>query len=237
MLSLIMKEKFNSIKRDDMIDRMLDTCNGLHMLSDTCANFVISYFDDMYELVKDQLQSNKICAVSGICKNNDWQMESEVLVSQKKHDEFYCAECKQIAKHVHETLIKNVTEAEFKKKLTNICRLTNGLRTECVRVVDQYSHIVYHLLKDNMKPESICLLIGVCHMKRELEVDFADFNNDLQLPLDSVEDPQLPQCFLCKSAFRIVKKLVSKHASNEKVKNAMNHACNKTMKCNSVCCL
>ncbi|KAM8713322.1 hypothetical protein ACLKA7_013610 [Drosophila subpalustris] len=225
LLSLIMKEKFESIKREDMAERMLHSCYSLQVLSETCANIVADYFDDIYDLVKEQLQSNDICAVSGICSDGDWKMESEELKTERKHDEFYCVECKKIVKHVHESLIKNLTEAQFKKMLMGSCALTRSLKTECLRVVDQYSHIIYSMLKSNFDTEGVCLLIGVCDKKTD----------KVQQYLDSDVDSAMPQCLLCKTAFRIAKKIISKHASNDQVKHAMNRACDKLGKVSQKC--
>ncbi|XP_034475774.1 prosaposin-like [Drosophila innubila] len=234
LLSLIMKEKFESVKREDMVERMLHTCYSLEVLSETCVNIVSNYFDDMYDLLKEQLQSNDICAASGICAEDNLATEPEELKSQRKHDEFHYAECKQIAKHLHETLIRNATEAQFKKMLMGVCTLTSNFKSECLKVVDQYSHVIYGMLKNDLNADSVCLLIGVCHKKRELDVDFTNNGNELQT-LVTDEDPQMPQCLLCKTAFRIAKKIISKHASNDQVKDAMNRACNKLGKVSKKC--
>ncbi|KAL7738092.1 hypothetical protein ACLKA6_006441 [Drosophila palustris] len=220
-----MKEKFESIKREDMAEQMLHSCYSLQVLSETCANIVTDHFDDIYDLVKEQLQSNDICAVSGICSDGDLKMESEELQYARKHDEFYCVECKKIVKHVHESLIKNLTEAQFKKMLMGSCTLTRSLKTECLRVVDQYSHVIYSMLKSNFDTEGVCLLIGVCDKKTD----------EVQQYLESDVDSAMPQCLLCKTAFRIVKKIISKYVSNDQVKHAMNRACDKLGKVSQKC--
>lgn len=49
--------------------------------------------------------------------------------------------------------------------------------------------------------------------------------NEVDLVIGEVQVTS-PQCLACKTAFRAVKKLVRSHISNEKLKSAMNKACN-----------
>ncbi|KAM8713324.1 hypothetical protein ACLKA7_013611 [Drosophila subpalustris] len=245
-LSLILKEKFESIKREDMAERMLHSCYSLQVLSETCANIVTDYFDDIYDLVKEQLQSNDICAVSGICSDGDLKMESDELQYARKHDEFYCVECKKIVKHVHESLIKTLTEAQFKKMMMGSCTLTRNFKAECRRVVDQYSHIIYNTLINDLNTEGVCLLIGVCHDKRKEDMDLS---NELQLSLENDNDkfelemPQPvieeyskvhPKCNICKASLNAVKQML-KHGDKDEIKKALSQVCHKIGKLHHIC--
>ncbi|EDW60734.2 uncharacterized protein [Drosophila virilis] len=235
LLMLAYKKEFDSTTRADMIEKLLHTCYSLHSLSDTCANIVSNYFDDFYELAKQHLQSNDICQVVSMCANAESTPEA-LAPPAIKSDQFYCGQCKQLVQHLRESLLHNTTEAQFRQKLDGYCKKTRGFKNECLTVVDQFYHIIYSILKSKLDADSVCSFINVCHEHKKLQeetesLQLIDTNDELE---SSIE-PQLPQCFACKSAFRIVKKLIRSNISNEKLKNAMNQACNKVGKLSNKC--
>lgn len=235
LVMLAYKKEFESTTRADMIEKLLHTCYSLNRLSDTCANIVSNYFDDFYELAKQHLQSNDICQVASICANAE--SEPEALAPPAiKSDQFYCGQCKQLVQHLRESLLHNTTEAQFRQKLDGYCKKTRGFKNECLTVVDQFYHVIYSILKSQLDAESVCSFINVCREHKKLQGETESlYLIDSNDGLESSIKLQLPQCFVCKSAFRIVKKLIRSHISNEKIKNAMNLACNKLGKLSNKC--
>ncbi|XP_064537869.1 uncharacterized protein LOC135428012 [Drosophila montana] len=235
LLMLAYKEEFESTTRGDMIENLLHTCYSLYSLSDTCANIVSNYFDDFYELAKQHLQSNDICQAVSICTNTETEPEA-VAPPAIKSDQFYCGQCKQLVQHLRETLLQNTTEAQFKQKLEGYCKKTRGFKIECLTVVDQFYHVIYSFLKSQLDAEGVCSFINVCREHKKLQGETGSLNLvDSNDGLESSIEPQLPLCFVCKSAFRIAKSLVRSHVSNEKLKNAMNCGCNKLGKLSNKC--
>lgn len=229
-LALTVHENFNSNSRESMVEQLLNSCYSLDNLSDACTYVVVNYFDDIYKLWKQQFESDDICHSTGICTyfNDEETIEN--------HNELYCAECEKFLKSIQLFVKKHFTEKYFKQKLEDICKSTRNFKRECLSSVDQYYHIIYKTIVIDLNAHSICSFAGICKKKNELPMDLIGSDTQLILqPLESNDKIPTPQCAACKTAFRVVKKLVSKKISNDKLKNAMNHACNKLGKLSHKC--
>ncbi|KAH8418023.1 hypothetical protein KR222_010609, partial [Zaprionus bogoriensis] len=168
LLSGLMQKKFESTDRDDMAEQLLHVCGGFSSFSDACANLVLTYFNDFYEGVKQHLQSNGLCHLSGVCaarfhQHEDDPKEPEALATlDGVGDDIPCALCEQLVKHLRDVLVANTTEAEFKQVLEGLCKQSRGFKDECISIVDQYYHVIYNTLVNDLDANGTCFLIGVC---------------------------------------------------------------------------
>lgn len=227
-LALTAHQNFNN--RENMVEELLNSCYSLDNLSDACTYMVINYFDDIYELWKHQFESNKICYSTGICTYLNDEDTNE------NHNELYCAECEKFLKSIQLFLKKNFSEKYFKQKLEDICKSARNFKRECLSSVDQYYHIIYKTIVMDLNAHGICTFAGICKKKNELSTDIIDSDTQLiDQSLESNDKIPTPQCAACKTAFRVVKEMVSKKISNDKLKSAMNHACNKLGKLSHKC--
>ncbi|XP_060659682.1 prosaposin-like isoform X2 [Drosophila nasuta] len=235
LMALALKVKFESLQREDMIAYALKLCSTLNKLSDPCANIVSNYFEEVYELVLDQLQSNEICTSSGICTVGFPKTRQELLVPQKRNFQIFCTDCEKITRHAQQSLLKNMSVGLFKQKLKEMCTLTLSFETDCLLYADQYYHEIYTMMNRKLNSSQICQFIGACHNAQSQHENLLDFSPELENSIsilnhnhyDSIDDLKLPQCSLCKIVFAVVKPLIKKGVSKEKVLKAISAACNK----------
>ena len=103
----IIENKFQNAERDDVLEKMLNICGQFSSLSDGCANIVLTYFNDIYDHMRTNLNAQSICHMSGSCYANfhkhDVELEvmthSDVGVVSVK-DDVPCELCKQLVHHL-----------------------------------------------------------------------------------------------------------------------------------------
>ncbi|XP_001357588.3 prosaposin [Drosophila pseudoobscura] len=167
LLSYMMHEKFEATNRDDMVEQLLHVCGSLSSFSDACANIVLSYFNEIYDHVRQHLNTDALCHVSGVCASRYHQHEEEkqapeALVALDAGDDIPCALCEQLVKHLRDVLVANTTETEFKQVLEGFCKQSRGFKDECISIVDQYYDVIYNTLVNKLDANGACFLIGVC---------------------------------------------------------------------------
>ncbi|EDW16612.2 uncharacterized protein LOC6575135 [Drosophila mojavensis] len=168
LLTRKMQSKFESTNRDDMVEQLLHWCGTMSSFSDGCANLVLTYFNDIYENLQQHLQSDGLCHLSGVCAARYHQHEDDVKEPEALTtldgvgDDIPCALCEQLVKHLRDVLVANTTETEFKQVLEGFCKQSRGFKDECISIVDQYYHVIYSTLVNNLDANGTCFLIGVC---------------------------------------------------------------------------
>lgn len=162
--------KFQAQNRDDLVENMLDTCGHMSSFSDACSNIVLTYFNEIYRSLREQLKAENICHMSGVCSANfHVHADRPLEISPKSgfgvipvKDDIPCELCQQLVTHLKEVLIANTTELEFKQVLEGLCNQTQGFSKECLSIVDQYYDIIYQTLVQDLDTKGACVTIGVC---------------------------------------------------------------------------
>ncbi|XP_022213394.2 prosaposin [Drosophila obscura] len=167
LLSNMMHQKFEATNRDDMVEQLLHVCGSLSSFSDACANIVLTYFNDIYDHVRQHLNTDALCHVSGVCatryhQHSEDKQEPEALVALDAGDDIPCELCEQLVKHLRDVLVANTTETEFKQVLEGFCKQSRGFKDECISIVDQYYDVIYNTLVNKLDANGACFLIGVC---------------------------------------------------------------------------
>lgn len=164
----LMTEKFHSSNRDDILENILHMCGQMSSFSDACANIALTYFNDFYNHIEENLQPAGVCHISGVCAAKyhqhpeDLKEEEPIDLQAPGNDDIPCQLCQQLVQHLRDVLIANTTESEFKQVMEGLCNQTKGFRTECLSIVDQYYDIIYQSLVNNLDANGACFLIGVC---------------------------------------------------------------------------
>ncbi|XP_004521255.1 uncharacterized protein LOC101456930 [Ceratitis capitata] len=168
-LGSLITEKFNKANRDDILENILHLCGEMSSFSDACSNIVLTYFNDIYEHAKKNLNAAGICHMSGSCVANyhkhaedPVEQEDAVALASTLGDDIPCKLCEQLVQHLRDVLIANTTESEFKQVLHGLCNQTKGFRDECNSLVEQYYDVIYNALVNNLDASGACFLIGVC---------------------------------------------------------------------------
>jgi saposin len=169
-IATTISNKFRSTDRDTVLENILRGCGQLSTFSDACSNYVLTYFTDIYEHVEKNLNAEGICHLSGSCSARFHQHPElvevrpmgkvgEVAVGK---DDIPCELCEQLVQHLRDVLIANTTELEFKQVLEGFCKQTKGFTKECMSIVDQYYDVIYKNLVNNLDPNGMCFMIGIC---------------------------------------------------------------------------
>ncbi|XP_018799712.1 PREDICTED: uncharacterized protein LOC108975589 [Bactrocera latifrons] len=168
-LSSLIAEKFNKANRDEVLENILHLCGEMSSFSDACSNIVLTYFNDIYNHMKENLNAFGICHMSGSCVANYHQHAEDpaepvdtVALASNLGDDIPCKLCEQLVQHLRDVLIANTTETEFKQVLHGLCNQTKGFKEECNSLVEQYYDVIYNALVNNLDASGACFLIGVC---------------------------------------------------------------------------
>lgn len=107
-ISTIISTKFANMDRDDVLENMFEMCGKLSSFSDGCSATVLSYFNDVYAHMKENLNSENICHIAGVCSAQFHHHEEEIEIVEDsqigfiKHegDDIPCDLCKQLVEHL-----------------------------------------------------------------------------------------------------------------------------------------
>lgn len=118
-ISTIITDKFQRANRDDILELMLRQCGRLSSFSDACSNIVITYFNEIYHHMSDNLNADSICHMSGTCsaryhKHDDddepitaEQLQLEIrplstvgVQTNVAKDDIPCELCQQLVHHL-----------------------------------------------------------------------------------------------------------------------------------------
>ena len=169
--------KFHTSSRDEVLGGFLGGCGRLSSFSDACSSLVLVHFNEIYHELKENLNSENICHMSGVCSDKFHYHADDSVVEikpkssvgfvkqQQVDDDVPCELCEQLIKHLRDLLIANTTELEFKTVLEGLCKQAKGFKTECISLVDQYYHVIYESLVNELDAEGTCFLIGICPKK------------------------------------------------------------------------
>lgn len=171
-----MEHKLANAPKDKVLQQMLNVCGELGSFSDSCSAIVITYFDTIYETLKNDFHAKDICHLSGQCsseyhKHEDNSGEQTIKVDIRPMstvgivelgDDLPCKLCEQLVGHLRDLLVANTTETEFEQVLKGICKQTKSFATECTAIVDEYYKEIYVYLTKSLDANFVCQMSGIC---------------------------------------------------------------------------
>uniref|UniRef100_A0A1L8EE11 Putative saposin-related isoform a n=1 Tax=Haematobia irritans TaxID=7368 RepID=A0A1L8EE11_HAEIR len=167
-VATMMTNKFESTNRDDILENLLHLCGGMSSFSDACSSIVLTYFNDIYDHMKENLQPAGVCHLSGVCAAKyhqhpeDPKEEEPIDLMAPGNDDIPCELCQQLVQHLRDLLIANTTESEFKMVMEGLCNQTKGFKSECLSIVDEYYHLIYTTLVNELDANGVCFLMNLC---------------------------------------------------------------------------
>lgn len=110
-VSTMITDKFAGKSRDDVLESMLMLCRPLGTFTDACSSIVLTYFNDIYAHMKENLTPANICHMSGTCAfkyhQHEDAIEVEVIPDAEigfnkpvNGDDIPCDLCKQLVEHL-----------------------------------------------------------------------------------------------------------------------------------------
>ncbi|KAJ8939162.1 hypothetical protein NQ314_011212 [Rhamnusium bicolor] len=172
----LIEDKFEKMSRDEVLQSFLEVCGKMGSFSDGCSNIVVTYFNEIYNHLQENLNSNDVCLMSGEC-SAQFHQHAKVEITPISHigyvpvddvnDDLPCELCKQLVGHLKELLVANTTEDEFKLVLNGLCRETRQFSQECLGLVNQYYDEIYEFLTDELNSTAVCDMMGICKSSKE----------------------------------------------------------------------
>ncbi|KAJ3665487.1 hypothetical protein Zmor_000980 [Zophobas morio] len=167
----LLENKFDKMSRDEFLQGLLQACRKTGSLSDGCSNIIITYFNEIYNHMKDNFNPNDFCLMTGECSAK-FHTHTNVEITPISHigyvpvegqqDDLPCELCEQLVSHLRDLLVANTTEDEFKLVLEGLCKQTKSFKDQCLSLVDEYYTVVYNFLVSELDSNVICTMIGIC---------------------------------------------------------------------------
>jgi len=127
----------------------------------------------------------------------------------------YCEACLYITKYVDKIVEQNSTEEEIKAAFEESCTYLSAIIPNCKQVVDQYADQAIKMLVDGLlKPEQVCLELGLCPAKVKSVV--------------AVKTPSIKSavtCELCTLAMGYIDKQLKGNTSKAAITQALDKVC------------
>lgn len=107
-VSDLISNKFGSMHRDQVLDNILQVCGTMSSFSDACSSLALAYFNDVYAHLKDNLNAENICHMSGVCSAQFHQHDDGIELTidsvsgiiRPRGDDVPCDLCKQLITHL-----------------------------------------------------------------------------------------------------------------------------------------
>ena len=114
------------------------------------------YLPELINFIESEESPEVACKEIGLC--------SGMMAAAKMVDgEVECDLCTMVLKYVDAILTKNASEAEVVALLDKVCHyFPAAIQKECVAFVDAYAKDIIPLIVQELDPEKICTMIGVC---------------------------------------------------------------------------
>ncbi|XP_052262832.1 uncharacterized protein LOC127866386 isoform X2 [Dreissena polymorpha] len=191
------------------------------VLKDVCASLPDSLRDECSRLVEENYQlvidfillnydPNIICKMIGICPAHKVTPVQSTVTEVKSGP--ICGLCELIIQELDSILKGNKSEASIKAALEQVCSLLpDTLSTECKQFVDQYAQQIIDLLLQEIDPDQICKLIGLCttsgHRAEKILVKAG------------------PVCVICEFVLKLVDKELQGNKSEAAITAALDKVC------------
>nr|ATU82777.1 secreted Prosaposin protein [Pristhesancus plagipennis] len=107
------------------------------------------------------------CSAVKHCIQGVW--EHEVPIQADKTS--VCQTCLEMVKLARDQLESNETQDELRQVLEAPCKIvpTKVLRSDCVKLMDDYGSYVVDTLASQMNPQVVCSVVGLCYSNRFVE--------------------------------------------------------------------
>ncbi|CAH2267557.1 jg11846 [Pararge aegeria aegeria] len=170
----IARKRFEGTQYDDFLFGLLNVCQNMASLSDSCSMLVFKYYENILEAVRMDFTPESVCHLSGQCSykyhSHDLYTFPDDTKDLKATDDIPCEFCEQVIKHLRDTLVANTTEIEFHKVLVGLCKQTGSFKSECLQLVEEYHSTFYYFLVSELKPAQLCGYIGICTDKPNVPI-------------------------------------------------------------------
>ncbi|XP_025114788.1 uncharacterized protein LOC112576500 isoform X2 [Pomacea canaliculata] len=192
-------------------------------ISTECRQFVGRYSQEVINLLLQDLNATDICKKLGLCSDTRPVTGKELTTTagdKKPSAGPICDLCKQVLQTLDSLLEKNRTVDDIEKALDQVCRLFPAtISSQCRQLVAQYAPQIIEYIADELKPEEICSLLGLCSQGKKVQ------GKELTTATDEQKPAAGPICDLCKEVLQAVDSLLEKNRTVDDIEKALDQVC------------
>ncbi|KAJ3427530.1 saposin-related [Anaeramoeba flamelloides] len=148
-------------KTEEEIDSLLDLlCKFLpEKERNFCDDEIKANLPVILEFLEQEQPAHKVCQEIRIC-----------TTLKEAPKDIECPLCEFLMKNIEAYLEDAKTEEEIEKELNKLCKLLpSSYSGMCKTMVAEYLPVIIDKIEDNVPPQKICALIGLCSNSEELE--------------------------------------------------------------------
>ena len=138
----------------------------------------------------------------------------------------YCTLCEYAIGEVDKMITDKKNTDEIKNVLDRICyELSNPIRDECVKMVNQYTDEIVQMFVAEYTPQEVCSELGLCDPPQADEIND---NTILQFEEEVPEENDVsekPLCALCEFAMDILEKQILTNRTMDMAEHAIEMLC------------
>ncbi|XP_032868780.1 prosaposin [Amblyraja radiata] len=216
--------KVNDGFLNEFISQLKKQCNVGAGLTELCEKYIVLHGPQVAEVLT-QRSAEEICAVNGFCQQAASMpmllLQKPIVQTVKKEpveetESQGCVMCEFAMKEISTLLQKNTTEEAITEALIKVCSILPAtVKSECQDFVDQYGKAVIELLSQEMDPEFVCTMIGLCKKPKRVA---ADISRPKQQQAGAL-------CEVCETMVRYLDDLLEKNSTEVKILAALEKVC------------
>lgn len=231
----------NSTFVETFVDHVKAQCDHLGPgMADMCKNYISQYSEVAIQMMM-HMQPKEICTEVGFC-DGPQKVPMQKLVPAKavsedvipalelvkpikkdlvqRKDGVLCDMCEQVVKELVSWIDNNKTEEEIIDTFDKICsKLPDSMAQQCQEVVETYGRSLLSMLLQDVSPELVCSLVGLCPRKGvpALTVHMA--------PAKQTQKKDDGFCEVCKQLVGYLEKNLEKNSTEERIRGALEKGC------------
>jgi len=227
-----LKDKKTQAEVASLLNQICMSCPDTKVQT-TCKAYVKEYLGEVITLI-ESVDAKTVCAELGLCVN----VKSNTLKFKKTTATLPCEICGTVMIYA-KTLVENkATQEEIENYLkSKLCPKLGTLNHQCQAAITDFGPMIFKLLDSDLNPNEICHAIGFCTTEGDIiRKSILKRGQNMQLTPVLAVEPVKPkkevhnvkastQCVLCEFVIRELDGMLTKNASEQQIKAALEKVC------------
>eukprot|EP00731_Ephydatia_muelleri_P017923 Em0010g1021a len=210
----------NNVSEVDAKALMIAECGKLGVYTQMCVILVNEYFEDIWNLLINDLEPDFICAKLGLCSNSTFtQFGLEQPVA--------CTACEEMLVGMEGVVDENTTEDEAYTLMEMFCNvLPPEITSKCKDLVAADFFLAWDMFKECVdNPKNCCIKIGVCNSTSIHTNLFEDLLTEKAIGGSAKGNGSAFLCVLCEYVMKELDSILAENATEAEVQAALNKVC------------
>ncbi|KAL5469535.1 hypothetical protein EMCRGX_G030802 [Ephydatia muelleri] len=198
----------NNVSEVDAKAFMIAECGKLGVYTQMCVILVNEYFEDIWNLLINDLEPDFICAKLGLCSNSTFtQFGLEQPVA--------CTACEEMLVGMEGVVDENTTEDEAYTLMEMFCNvLPPEITSKCKDLVAADFFLAWDMFKECVdNPKNCCIKIGVCNSTSIHTNLFEDLLTEKAIGGSAKGNGSAFLCVLCEYVMKELDSILAENAT------------------------